>query len=154
MSGPALPLTPTGVATLTAGLALVAGISTVSYRAWKRTRISPEERERRRRERLAVCGKIADASVVEIRETALFYSYIVRGVEYTAGQDITALAAYMPSELGLGAGAVSVKYDPKNPADSIVIAEKWSGLHPARAGQDRPEALARAVQQQPPANRQ
>jgi hypothetical protein len=117
---------------LAVGLAVVAGVSTVSYRVWKRTRISPEERERRRRQTLVGRGKITDASLVEIRDNALFYSYVVRGVEYTAGQDIAALAAYMPSELGLGLGSVSVKYDPRNPANSIVIAETWSGIHPTR----------------------
>jgi hypothetical protein len=25
-----------------------------------------------------------------------------------------------------------VRYDPRNPANSIVLAEKWSGLRPAR----------------------
>ena len=25
--------------------------------------------------------------------------------------------------------AVSVRYDPRNPANSIVVAEKWTGLH-------------------------
>jgi hypothetical protein len=104
-------------------------LAIISYRAWKRTRISPEERERRRRDSLVARGKITDAALVEIREGALFYSYVVRGLEYTAGQDVTALAPYMPSEFGLGAGSVSVKYDPKNPANSIVLAEKWSGLH-------------------------
>jgi hypothetical protein len=40
----------------------------------------------------------------------------------------------MPSELGLGVGSVSVKFDAKIPANSIVIAEDWSGLHTAKVG--------------------
>jgi hypothetical protein len=128
----ALSVAAAEAVTLAVIAAVVVILSIVSYRAWKRTRISPEERERRRRESLVGGGKITDATLVEIREGALFYSYIVRGVEYTAGQDVTTLTAYMPSELGLGVGSVSVKYDAKNPANSIVLAERWSGLHTSK----------------------
>lgn len=96
------------------------------YRIRKRRRITPEERERRRRAALAATGKITDAMLVEIREDAVFYSYLVRGVEYTASQDISALGPRIPS--GLGLGPVSVKYDARNPANSLVLAEDWSGL--------------------------
>jgi hypothetical protein len=102
------------------------------YRAWKNRRITPEERERRRRAHIVAIGKITDAMLVEIRQDTLFYSYLVRGVEYVASQDITSLRPQMPSELGLGAGSVSVKFDAKNPANSIVLAEDWSGLHPSK----------------------
>jgi hypothetical protein len=118
--------------TLAVLAALVVIASILSYRAWKRTRISPEERERLRRESLVSRGKITDATLVEIREGAFFYSYLVRGVEYIASQDVTALGPYMPSELGLGVGSVAVKYDAKNPANSIVLAEKWSGLYASK----------------------
>jgi hypothetical protein len=30
-----------------------------------------------------------------------------------------------------GVSAMSVKYDPRNPANSIVVAEEWSGLRGA-----------------------
>ena len=30
-----------------------------------------------------------------------------------------------------GVSAISVKYDPRNPANSIVVAEEWSGLRGA-----------------------
>ena len=119
------------VAFALAGVAVALG-AMVGYRAWRRTRVTPEERERRRRAVLVGRGKIADATLVEIREDVLFYSYVVRGVEYTASQDISALKALMPSELGLGVGSVSVKFDARIPANSIVLAEDWSGLHAAR----------------------
>jgi hypothetical protein len=54
----------------------------------------------------------------------------VRGVEYTASQDISKLKNLMPDDLTV-VRSVSVKYDPKNPANSIVIAEMWTGLHVA-----------------------
>ena len=110
-------------AVVAAGLAAVLG-----YRAWKRSRVAPEERERRRRAALVARGKITDATLVEIQETVLVYTYLVRGVEYTASQDVGSLSAQMPSAMGLGVGPVSVRYSPGNPANSIVLAEDWSGL--------------------------
>jgi hypothetical protein len=115
--------------------ALAVGLlATLGFRAWRRSRVTPEERERRRRAALVGRGKLTDATLVEIGADVLFYSYVVRGVEYTASQDISGLRAFMPSELGLGVGSVSVKFDPKIPANSIVLAENWSGLHPTRVG--------------------
>jgi len=64
---------------------------------------------------------------MEIRDDLLIYSYDVRGVEYTASQDISRLKSRMPGDLS-AIGAVFVKYDPRNPANSIVLAEEWSGL--------------------------
>ncbi len=112
-----------------AGALLITG-AILGYRAWQRSRITPEERERRRRDALAARGKMGDATLVEIRDDLLFYSYGVRGVEYTASQDVTRLQEYLPLDYSAVA-SVSVKYDPRNPANSIVLAEKWSGL-PAR----------------------
>jgi hypothetical protein len=70
---------------------------------------------------------MGDATLVEFRDNNLFYSYLVRGVEYTASQEVSALLDRLPDDLS-SVGAVSVKYDPRNPANSIVVAEKWSGL--------------------------
>lgn len=72
---------------------------------------------------------MGDATVVEIRgDDLLFYNYAVRGVEYTASQDLSALKPYLPTELSILVGPVCVKYDAKNPANSIVLSEEWSGL--------------------------
>jgi len=103
----------------------------VGFRAWQRSRVTPEERERRRRADLVRGGKLTDATLVEISQDVLYYSYVVRGVEYTASQDVSALRALVPNELGLSA---SVKFDARIPANSIVVAEEWSGLHGTKAG--------------------
>ena len=108
----------------------VAG-AVAGYRAWKRSRIVPEERERRRRSALMAHGKMSDAVLVEIRDDLLFYSYGVRGVEYTASQDVSMLKEQMPLDFST-IDAVLVKYDPKNPANSIVLAEQWSGLRASK----------------------
>ncbi len=109
------------------------------YRIWSRKRVSPEEREQRRRRDLVSHGKITDATLVDISEDALFYSYLVRGVEYTACQDVANLKHHMPADVRtLGGGPVSVRYQPKNPANSIVLAEGWSGLRARKSNSDAP----------------
>jgi len=115
----------------------LAGLLTVllailGYRAWRDSRVTPEERERRRRDRLAAHGKMADAVLVEIREDLLFYTYAVRGVEYAASQDVSALAERVPRDY-FSIASVAVKFDPRNPANSIVLAEGWSGLRVGHA---------------------
>jgi hypothetical protein len=114
---------------LAVGLAALGAL--IGYRAWKRSRITPEERERRRRSALVARGKMSDAVLVEIRDDLLFYAYGVRGVEYTASQDVSMLKQQMPPDFST-IDAVSVKYDPRNPANSIVLAEQWSGLRASK----------------------
>ena len=110
--------------------ALLALLAVIGVRAWRASRISPDEKERRRRRTLAAEGKMGDANLLEIRDTMLIYSYDVRGVEYTASQDVSALRGLVPNDLASD-GLVFVKYDPRNPANSVVLSEEWSGLQPA-----------------------
>ena len=119
------------VALALAGALLATG-AILAFQAWRRSLIPAEERERRRREALAARGKMADAELAEIRDDVLFYSYGVRGVEYTASQDVTTLQEYLPRDYS-EVGPVAVKYDPRNPANSIVVAEQWSGLRVRKA---------------------
>jgi hypothetical protein len=113
----------------TAALLLAAG-GAYGVRAYLRNRPTPAELERRRRVMLHATGKMGDATVTELRESIVFYSYDVRGVEYNATQDLSDLLPSLPPEVlaAIGLGAVSVKYDPRNPANSIVLSENWSGL--------------------------
>jgi hypothetical protein len=107
--------------------ALAILLAIIGYQFWKKSRVSPEERELRRRTQLAAHGKMGDATLLDVQDGILLYAYLVRGVEYTASQDITHIVPAMPADLST-LGAVAVKYDPKNPANSIVVAEQWSGL--------------------------
>jgi hypothetical protein len=56
----------------------------------------------------------------------IVYNYRIAGVTYECAQDVTALA-----ELVHGIRTdlpIQVRYAPQNPANSIVVAETWSGL--------------------------
>jgi hypothetical protein len=127
MSGDPSSLTLAEEITIALAAVLVILLAVYAYVRYRRSLITPQERERRRRAWLVATGKMGDAVLVEMRDTLLFYTYDVRGVEYTASQDIAPLAGKMPPGLSPN-GAVSVKYDARNPANSIVIAEEWSGL--------------------------
>jgi hypothetical protein len=102
----------------------------------RRGRKTPEELEKERRRRISTHGRITDGTVIDAQELAkdgethqfLIFHYDVAGVSYEASQDITHLRQYVDihtCKVGLPS---SVKYNPQNPGDSIVIAEDWSGL--------------------------
>ena len=102
-----------------------------------RREVTPEEVERHRRLKVHASGRITDGVITENRVTEtpdgfrsllVHYTYDVRGVGYSASQDITSLQAYLDRDPGRIAGTASVKYLPESPSNSIVICERWSGL--------------------------
>jgi hypothetical protein len=136
---------------LLTGLAAVAAVSTF----WLyRRRKTPDERERDRRLWLATNGRIIDGTIIDVCELPshdghrqkptgpspaqmLIFHYDVAGVTYEASQDVTQLEEYVdPKNCRIGVPA-SIKYDPQNPGNSIVVAETWTGLRkspPIRLG--------------------
>ena len=118
-------------AILVAGGLLVAGAVGWGMRSYYKNKPTPSELERRRRSMLNAYGKMGDASVIEIQGNVAIYSYDVRGVEYTAAQDFSLISVNIPEDTWSMVGPASVKYDPRNPANSIIISEKWSGIRPA-----------------------
>lgn len=119
---------------------VVAGTAAVAagLRLWIRShRPSPEQREQERRQRLVQIGRICDGTVLDVQEVSpnghgptylITYTYGVGGVSYEASQDITNLRKFIDihsCKLGLPS---SIKYDPHNPGNSIVVAEAWTGL--------------------------
>jgi hypothetical protein len=128
-----------GVTAAVAAVLAIAG-AILGYCLWKKARISPEEQERLRRAHLVAIGKMGDATLVEVREHHLFYAYTVRGVEYTASQNVSQLLDRIPRDLS-EIETVAVRYDPRNPADSIIVAEQWSGLRLASSPRRRTETL-------------
>ena len=114
------------------------GVAAVASFVWydlHREEPSPEELERARREYLAAAGRIVDGSITETHWSGdqpnptpqiLIYRYRIAGVTYECAQDVTPLTDYVRHvRVDL---PVQVRFDPRNPGDSIVVAEGWSGL--------------------------
>src|ERR1700720_3989301 len=110
----------------------------VVYALLRRKKKTPEELERERRIWLDGVGRITDGTVIDVQEldaqdgrapaALLIYKYDVAGVSYECSQDVTHLRHWInlhSCRLGL---PTSVKYDPQNPGNSLVVSENWMGL--------------------------
>jgi hypothetical protein len=93
-----------------------------------RTRPSDTERERRRRLGVNSVGRMADGIVSDIHDGVVFYSYSVSGVDYATSQNVKDLADFIPADPFLIVGPATIKYVSRNPANSIVVCETWSGF--------------------------
>ncbi len=118
----------TDEAAIVLGCLVVVGALGWGLRSHYKNRPSQAELERRRRAMINAHGKMGDAQIVEIQGAVAIYSYGVRGVEYTASQDLSALQASLPADPWIMVGPATLKYDPRNPANSIIVSEKWSGI--------------------------
>jgi hypothetical protein len=107
-------------------------LSGILFRQYLRGRVGEDGAERKRRDFINATGKIGNGEVVDIEGDIVIYSYQVAGVSYTASQDLSSLAPLLPAERIAMAGPVSVKYLPRNPGNSIVLSEEWSGLRTRR----------------------
>ncbi len=125
---------------------------------WRRRPRDPAELERRRRARVNQIGRIVEGYVLEILDVPdevkltssarrvfrrrkiaepapnggrrlVRYAYSISGVSYEAAQDLTDLEERACLEKVVNGQHVSVKYDPVNPGNSILVADNWSGLH-------------------------
>jgi hypothetical protein len=151
---PSLSLrSPQVISAIAVGVASVIGIAIYVVTRRKPT---AEEIERERRELLARSGRITDGTIMDTMITEartatevlarddrsiptphiIVYNYRIGGVTYECAQDVTALAEYVH---GIRTDLpIQVRYLPQNPANSIVVAESWSGLrlsssHPYQA---------------------
>ena len=119
----------------------------------------PEDEERRRRFQLNQVGRIVEGLVVELVEAPasppqesasgtlsqpkpaasgigpnamrrlVRYSYSIAGITYETAQDVTGLEERLCLERLAAGQPASVKYDPSNPSNSILVADDWSGIH-------------------------
>ena len=114
------------------------------------------ELERQRRAYLNRVGRIVEGQVLEVvnyqvssrqarnsglfskrtavgpangKQKLLYYTYSISGVTYETAQDITGLEEQAHLSRVIAGQAASVKYDPSNPSNSILLADDWSGLH-------------------------
>lgn len=117
-----------------AQIAALCGVAAVlvALAIWIAMRVhgTPEKREQRRRLSVHRQGRLGDAMITEATETTLYYTYSIRGVQYAASQDISALRELLPAEPERLIGVVGLKYSARNPANSILVCEGWSGLRP------------------------
>lgn len=110
-------------------LAIVAGILLiVAIYLYVRSRLTPKDKEKRRRLAVNQTGRIGDAMITDVQDDIIFYEYSVRGVLYTASQDISQLRDRIPSDPDRLVGPCGLKYTTSNPANSIIVCEEWSGL--------------------------
>jgi len=105
-----------------------------------RKRPTEEEQEQLRRQLLVQSGRLVDGMLLDICEmtaedgrtlSLLLFSYRIGGVDYECSQDITSLSAILDKAQIRVGFPCTVRYQPGNPQNSIVVAEGWSGL---RAG--------------------
>jgi hypothetical protein len=137
---------------------VVAAAAAVIHRLFKKPE-DPEDEERRRRFQLNQVGRIVEGLVVELVETPatpapesstgmlsrrqtsaaavvtngvrrlIRYSYSISGVTYETAQDVTGLEERLCLERLAAGQPASVKYDPSNPSNSILVADDWSGIN-------------------------
>jgi len=119
-----------------------------AYALLRRKPKTADDLERERRAWLEGTGRITDGTVIDVQELTpeqsakesarekdkrhtaimLIYKYDVAGVSYECSQDVTYLRHWInlhSCRLGLH---TSVKYDPQNPGNSLVVSENWMGL--------------------------
>ena len=124
------------------GALAAAGLCAGGVVAWLRMRKRPteEELERQRRQYLVKVGRIMDGTILDTSEVEpgedehteglhlILYQYELAGVVYECSQDVTHLKDYVDIHDCRLSFPCSVRYDPRQPGNSIVVAENWSGL--------------------------
>jgi hypothetical protein len=135
----------------------IAVLAIIGFILWLRRK--PEdasEIERQRRAYLNRVGRIVEGQVLEVvnhardsrdakpsgffnkraaiasantKQKLLYYTYSISGVTYETAQDITGLEEQAHLGNVIAGQPASVKYDPSNPSNSILLADDWSGLH-------------------------
>ena len=137
-----------------AGIAVLAIIGIIYW--VRRKPEDPNEQERQRRAYLNRVGRIVEGQVLEVVnhphgatpakeagffgkrhgpavangvQKLLYYTYSISGVTYETAQDITGLEEQAHLGRVVAGQPASVKFDPSNPSNSILLADDWSGLH-------------------------
>ena len=121
-------------------LLVLAALTAVALWLLLRKQPTAEELERARRQFLVESGRLVDGMLLDIHEvdaddgrtlTMLLFHYRIAGVDYECSQDITDMPGVVdPAQVRAGFPC-TVRCQPGNPQNSIVVAEEWTGL---RAG--------------------
>jgi hypothetical protein len=138
---------------IAAGLGLLFALIVVGIWLVVHKRPTPEELERARRQFLAQSGRLVDGMLLDLCEveaddgrtlTMLLFNYRIAGVDYECSQDITGMSEVLDPTRVRAGFPCSVRYQPGNPFNSIIIAEEWSGLReglPMLPSYDDPDPL-------------
>lgn len=124
------------------GIVAAVGLCIGGGVAWFSLRRKPteEELERQRRQQLVKTGRIIDGTLLDISEVGaeesgrldgmqlILYKYEISGVVYECSQDVTSLKDYVNIYNCRLSFPCSVRYDPRCPTNSLIVAENWSGL--------------------------
>jgi len=127
------PQTLTAIAVVTASLAFSVWLLT-------RRRLTHDEIEQLRRNTLATTGRITDGSITDTHgpedspeapaasavPEILIYRYIIAGVTYECAQDVHNLP-HLVRDVRVDL-PIQIRFDPRSPGNSIVVAETWTGL--------------------------
>lgn len=130
-----------------AALALAGVFGWRAFRQWRRK--SPDEIERLRRLYVNACGRIIVGRIVELADPqpggpsgpVLLYDYEVGGVTYEAAQDLSALPEIAAAAPFLPGQTTNIKYDPKQPTNSILACETWCGVPDLEPNRNKPPIL-------------
>jgi len=122
---------------IVAGVSTVAAVAALALWLVLRRRPTPEEIERARRKFLVQSGRLVDGMLLDVYEvegvagralTFLLFNYRIAGVNYECSQEITAMRGIVEASEVRAGFPCTVRYQPGNPHNSIVIAEGWTGL--------------------------
>jgi hypothetical protein len=125
---------------IAAGLTSITGLGAFALWLVLRKRPTAEELERARRQFLVQSGRLVDGMLLDVCEveagdgrtlTMLLFSYRIAGVNYECSQDITDMREVVDAAEVRAGFPCTVRYQPGNPQNSIVVAEEWTGM---RAG--------------------
>ncbi len=125
---------------IVAGVTTIAAVAGVALWLVMRRRPSAEEIERARRQFLVQSGRLVDGMLLDVYDvggaegstlTFLLFSYRIGGVDYECSQEITTMSDIVNTAEVRAGFPCTVRYQPGNPYNSIVVAEGWTGL---RAG--------------------
>ncbi len=118
-----------------------------------RKRPTADEMEHARRQFLVQSGRLVDGMLLDVVEvvaddghslTILIYNYRIGGVDYDCSQDVTSLGEVLDLTQVRAGFPCTVRYQPGNSQNSIVVAEGWTGLRaslPALPAFENPDPL-------------
>ena len=130
-------LQATRIIEFAAGAVVLAGVTAIGAWVVFRKRPTAEELELARRQALTQSGRLVDGTLLDVCEVAaedgrmlslLLYGYRIGGVDYQCSQDVTNLAEVVDVTRVRAGFPCSVRYQPGNPQNSIIVAEHWTGI--------------------------